>query len=103
MAKHRINLEPDGDVLDAADLAKLIHHWLADCRLRLPAYTVDGYEDKVRWFLEWWAGVAEWEPAFDSVGAYVGAAQGSLAATYRGYEAAQDWYRGEGLNKPFVA
>lgn len=61
MAKHRINLEPDGDTLDAADLEKLIHLWLADCRARLPAYTVDGYEDKVRHFLEWWTGVAEWK------------------------------------------
>ena len=54
-------------------------------------------------FARAWAGVAQWEPAYDSVGAYVGAAQKSLAATYRGYEAAQDWFRGEGLNKPFVA
>jgi hypothetical protein len=54
-------------------------------------------------FARAWAGVAQWEPAFDSVGAYVGAAQTSLSATYRGYEAAQDWFRGEGLNKPFVA
>ena len=60
-------------------------------------------QDGTGLFARAWAGVAEWEPAFDSVGAYVGAAQGSLAATYRGYEAAQDWYRGEGLNKPFVA
>lgn len=50
-----------------------------------------------------WAGVAEWEPAFDSVGAYAGAAQHSLATTFRGYEAAQEWFRGEGLNKPFSA
>lgn len=54
-------------------------------------------------FARAWAGVAQWEPAFESVGAYVGAAQKSLSATYRGYEAAQDWFRGEGLNKPFVA
>ena len=60
-------------------------------------------QDGTGLFARAWAGVAQWEPAFDSVGAYVGAAQGSLAATYRGYEAAQDWYRGEGLNKPFVA
>lgn len=61
MAKHRINLEPDGDTLDAADLDKLIRHWLADCRARLPAYTVDGYEDKVAHFLAWWSGVADWK------------------------------------------
>ena len=61
MTKHRINLEPDGDTLDAADLEKLIRHWLADCRVRLPAYTVNGYEDKVAHFLVWWSGVAEWK------------------------------------------
>lgn len=61
MAKHRINLEPDGDTLDAADLEKLIRHWLVDCRARLPAYTVDGYEDKVAHFMVWWSGVAEWK------------------------------------------
>ena len=48
---HRINLAPDSDTLDAADLANLIRLWLADCRARLPAATVDGYEDKIAYFL----------------------------------------------------
>ncbi len=50
-----------------------------------------------------WAGVAPWEPSMDSVGAYAGAAEQALSSTFRGYEAAQDWFRGEGINKPFVA
>jgi GGDEF domain-containing protein len=54
-------------------------------------------------FARAWAGVASWEPAFDSVGAYAGAAETALARTYRGYEAQQDWFRGEGVNKPFTA
>lgn len=58
---HRINLEPDSDTLDAADLPNLIRLWLADCRARLPAATCDGYEDKTAYFLEWWRGVADWK------------------------------------------
>lgn len=54
-------------------------------------------------FARAWAGVAPWEPAFDSVGAYAEAAERALASTYRGYEAAQAWFRGEGVNKPFIA
>jgi hypothetical protein len=47
--------------------------------------------------------VAEWEPAFSTVEAYAAAAERALSSTYRGYEAAQEWFRGEGLNKPFLA
>jgi GGDEF domain-containing protein len=60
-------------------------------------------EDGSGLFARAWAGVAPWEPSMDSVGAYAGAAERALASTFRGYEAAQDWFRGEGLNKPFVA
>ena len=59
--RHRINLDPDSDTLDASSLDKLVRLWLDDCRVRLPAYTVDGYADKVAYFLDWWAGVAEWK------------------------------------------
>ncbi|MBP8292919.1 MAG: site-specific integrase [Caldilineaceae bacterium] len=58
---HTINLEPDSDTLDAADLSHLIRLWLADCRARLPAITCDGYEDKTTYFLDWWAGVSAWK------------------------------------------
>lgn len=61
MPKHAINLEPDSDTLDAANLERLIRLWLDDCRVRLPAYTVDGYAAKVAYFLEWWSGVAQWK------------------------------------------
>ena len=54
-------------------------------------------------FARAWAGVATWEPAYNSVGAYAEAAERSLASTFRGYEAAQAWFRGEGVNKPFIA
>ena len=40
-------------------------------------------------FARAWAGVASWEPTFDSVEAYARAAEHSLASTYRGYEAAR--------------
>ena len=50
-----------------------------------------------------WAGVAQWDPSMNSVGAYAGAAETALASTFRGYEAAQEWFRGEGTNKPFIA
>ena len=50
-----------------------------------------------------WAGVASWDPSLNSVGAYAAAAESALASTFRGYEAAQEWFRGEGLNKPFLA
>ncbi|HNO64986.1 MAG TPA: GGDEF domain-containing protein [Tepidiformaceae bacterium] len=48
-----------------------------------------------------WAGVAPWQPEFETVERYARAAERSLMATYRGYEAAQEWFRGEGLNRPF--
>lgn len=60
MPKHSIHLDSAEDSLDAARLPQLIRLWLADCRSRLPAYTVAGYEDKLNYFLEWWQGVAEW-------------------------------------------
>ena len=53
-------------------------------------------------FARAWAGVAEWNPSVDSVGAYAAAAQHALSATYTSYEAAQEWFRGEGLNKPLA-
>lgn len=50
-----------------------------------------------------WAGVAPWSPAYNSVEQYAQASERALMATYKGYEAAQDWFRGEGVNKPFIA
>ncbi|MEO8538688.1 MAG: hypothetical protein ABI577_03035 [bacterium] len=50
-----------------------------------------------------WAAVIPWTPELDSVDLYAGAAERALAATFRGYEAAQAWFRGEGVNKPFIA
>ena len=59
--RHAINLEPDTDVLDGRQLPKLIELWLDDCRSRLPAYTVDGYADKIAYFVVWWADVKAWK------------------------------------------
>jgi integrase len=59
--KHKINLESDGDSLDAERLPQMITLWLADCRARLPAYTVAGYAAKIAYFISWWSGVAEWK------------------------------------------
>jgi GGDEF domain-containing protein len=53
-------------------------------------------------FARAWAGVAPWEPGIDSVEKYAHAAERSLASTFRGYEAAQDWFKSEGLNKPLA-
>lgn len=50
-----------------------------------------------------WAGVAPWRPAYETVELYAQASERALMTTYKGYEAAQDWFRGEGLNKPFIA
>jgi hypothetical protein len=49
-----------------------------------------------------WAGVTSWDASLDSVEAYARAAERALATTYRGYEAAQDWFKSEGLNKPLA-
>lgn len=54
-------------------------------------------------FARAWAGVAPWNPSCDTVEAYAQAAERALAGTFRGYEAAQEWFRGEGVNKPFLA
>lgn len=51
-------------------------------------------------FARAWAGVVAWNPSIDSVEAYARAAEAALASTFRGYEAAQDWFKGEGLNRP---
>lgn len=51
-------------------------------------------------FARAWAGVAAWDRSIESVEAYARAAEHALASTFRGYEAAQDWFKGEGLNKP---
>lgn len=61
MPKISITLDAAGDVLDAERLPALIRLWLDDCRARLPAYTVDGYEDKLSYFVAWWAGIADWK------------------------------------------
>lgn len=50
-----------------------------------------------------WAGVAPWNLHYSTVEEYAQASERALAATFVGYEAAQEWFRGEGLNKPFTA
>ncbi|MGE0599059.1 MAG: GGDEF domain-containing protein [Dehalococcoidia bacterium] len=59
-------------------------------------------EDGTGWYARAWAGVAQWETGFDSVARYARAAQEALESTFVGYESAQAWYRGEGLNKPLT-
>ena len=61
MPKHTINLDADAETLDAERLPQMIRLWLDDCGARLPAYTVAGYADKIGYFLDWWAGIAEWK------------------------------------------
>jgi site-specific recombinase XerD len=55
-----INLQPERDTLDARYISQLIAMWLAHCRLSCDPYTVDGYEQKILHFTEWWDGVAAW-------------------------------------------
>jgi GGDEF domain-containing protein len=50
-----------------------------------------------------WAGVAPWESRYATVEEYARASERALAATFRGYEAAQEWYRGEGVSRPSIA
>ena len=59
--------------------------------------------DGIGLYVRAWAGVVPWEPSFDTVDAYVSAAARALSSTSAGYEAAQDWFRPTGLNKPLVA
>lgn len=58
--KHQINLQPDCDVLDGRQLPALIRAWLEYCRTKRPKLTVDGYEFKVAYFVQWWADVGNW-------------------------------------------
>jgi len=51
-------------------------------------------------FARAWAGVAEWHPELNTVDAYATAAEQALKSTFRGYEAAQEWFRGEGTYNP---
>ena len=57
---HPINLTPERDALDGRNISQLIRLWIDDCRSRLPAYTVDGYADKVGYFAQWWSHVGPW-------------------------------------------
>lgn len=57
---HPINLAPERDALDGRHISQLIRLWLDDCHTRLPAYTVDGYADKIGYFEHWWQDVAPW-------------------------------------------
>lgn len=50
-----INLAPAEPVLQANQLDDLIQLWLEDCALRLPPYTVAGYQHKIAHFRTWWA------------------------------------------------
>ena len=59
-------------------------------------------EDGSALFARAWAGVAQWDSKLDTVPAYATAAQEALNSTFVGYESAQAWYRGEGLNHPLT-
>ena len=47
-----------------------------------------------------WAGVADWNPGIETPEQYVDAAVAALQQTFSGYEAAQSWFRGEGVYLP---
>lgn len=71
-------------------------------RTRIGSSPYGRRDDGTGLFARAWAGVASWESSFDSVEAYARAAELSLATTFRGYGAAQDWFKSEGLNKPLA-
>lgn len=54
-----IRLNPERPALDAHELDALITLWLKDRRRRLAAKTAIGYEEKIRYFREWWATAGE--------------------------------------------
>lgn len=49
-----IDLEPEEPVLDGRYLRVIIDRWLEYCANRLPRHTVQGYGEKVGYFLDWW-------------------------------------------------
>lgn len=59
--------------------------------------------DRTALYARAWAGVAPWNPRYETVEQYAQASERALMATFKGYEAAQEWFRGEGMNKPFIA
>lgn len=57
MSMISIDLEPDEPILDGRHLDTVIERWLDECRGRSSRVTVVGYENKIRFFREWWASV----------------------------------------------
>lgn len=72
-------------------------------RTRIGSSPYSRRPDGVSLYVRAWAGVAPWNPRYETVELYAQAAEQALLATYKGYEAAQEWFRGEGVNKPFIA
>lgn len=54
-----IRLDPERQSLDARHLDALIELWLKDRRRRLATKTAEGYEEKIRYFREWWRAIGE--------------------------------------------
>jgi site-specific recombinase XerD len=54
MEMDSIRLDPERPSLDARNLDALIDLWLKDRRRRLSAKTAAGYEEKIKYFREWW-------------------------------------------------
>lgn len=52
---YSIDLHPAEPRVHAERLSALLGLWVSDCALRLPAATVAGYADKVRYVDEWWS------------------------------------------------
>jgi len=50
-----------------------------------------------------WSGVAQWEPSMNSVGAYAGAARDRARQHLPWLRGCAARFRGEGMNKPFIA
>lgn len=65
-----IRLDPERPILDARHLDALIALWLKDRRRRLASKTVTGYEEKIRYFRQWWTSIGEtqgWKLTEDSL------------------------------------
>lgn len=70
------------------------------CRTRIGSEPYVRGADGFGLYARAWAGVADWDPAIETPEQYVDAAVAALQKTFSGYEAAQSWFRGEGLYHP---
>ena len=70
------------------------------CRTRIGSEPYVRGSDGFGLYARAWAGVTDWRPGIETPEQYVDAALAALSQTFSGYEAAQSWFRGEGVYQP---